>query len=274
MGYLVLVSTKRSVALSHLAVGFLTLVNGCSKSHDVSHHVDPDAGDDTSGAGSGAGEAVDAGASGLCARFAAIQCDGEQRCCSAPTRSVERCQSDLKQSCQQSVYLDQIAMSPQSGFDASAADPAFTEFERRASRCDPSIASWVLTDEGLRGMFRGTLGRDQSCRPAGGATSETGIVAAALSACRHADGLACLPKSLLGDWTCVPKQAAGQSCITDDNCEASGACSNGSQPALGTCVARLALGAACTDGNQCESLYCDGKLCASPDAQAVYCPAS
>lgn len=255
----------RQLALSRLVVGLLTLLSGCTKSHDVRIGVETDASDPMGDASNTHGV--------LCTRLAEIQCAGEERCCSAPTRTVSRCVSDLIQSCEQDAYLDQIALSPLSGFDASAAELAFTEFEERTMRCDPSIAAWGLSDQGLRGAFRGTLGLNSGCSPVGGVTGDRGVVAASLSACLHAEGLACLPQSLLGAWTCAPKQALGKSCLTDDNCETSAACNNFSQAALGSCVARLPLEAACAYSNECESLYCDGQSCAVADVQVVYCPA-
>jgi hypothetical protein len=266
----------RRVALSSLVAGLLALISGCVKSHDVGGiSADLDAGDDGMSVVPDASEPVsNTPGPGLCTRFAAIQCAGEQRCCDAPTRTVERCESDLAQNCEQTAYLDQIAVSPLSGFDASAAELAFTELEQRTSRCDPSIAGFVLSDQGLRGAFLGTLAQGESCDPVGGVTGNRGVVAASLSACKHAQGLACLPASLIGGWSCAPKQAVGQSCLTDDNCESSAACNNFSEPALGSCVAHLPLGAACTYASECESLYCDGQSCVAADVQAVYCPAS
>lgn len=255
----------RRAALSRLVVSFVTLLCCCTKSHDVDVP------------GGGASEA-DAGASAppgggnpLCARLAAIQCAGEQRCCSDSTRSVERCESDRTQSCAQTAYLDQIARSPLSGFDASALERAFIELEQRTMRCDPTIADWVLSDTGLRGAFNGTLGSGSNCNPAGGVTGDPGTVAASLSACRRADELACLPLSLLGNWSCAPRQPIGGSCLTDVNCDDNAACNNFSEPALGSCVARLPLGAACTAPTACASLNCAGEVCAEPDAAGVYC---
>jgi hypothetical protein len=260
-------NTRRPVA-PLLTVIFLALVSGCSKSHDVSHIVDPDA-----------GESVDADHGpqevpedhGLCTRFAAIQCDAEQRCCSTKARSLERCESDLVQSCAQTLHFDQIASDSKAGFDADVAERVLRELGDRTADCDPSVLQWISSASGVRSIFVGTLPQGQSCYPAGGATGNPGVVAAALSSCSQADGLACLPQSLLGAWTCAPKQSAGQPCVTDDNCANNGACNNFSQPSLGTCVARLPLGAACTQQAECESLYCDGDVCSEPSADFVYC---
>jgi hypothetical protein len=188
-------------------------------------------------------------------------------------RSLERCQTDLTQSCQQTAYLDPIAMSRNTGYDASAAERAFDALEQLTLDCDLSIARWALSDDGLRGIFQGSLDRDATCTPVGGASADRGIVAAAISSCRQADELACLPKGLLGEWTCVPRQAVGQSCLTDDNCQGDSICNNAGEPALGSCTARLPLGAACTVANQCVSLACGAEKCVEPDVQSVYCPA-
>lgn len=254
--------------LGHLVIG-LVLSISCSKSHDVTKQEIEDAGDS---------ETPDARApevpdDGLCAELAAIQCSAEQRCCPSPMRSLERCSADLTQSCQQTAYLDPIAMSQNSNFDASAAERAFDALEQLTLECDLSIARWALSEDGLRGIFKGSLERDETCTPVGGASADRGIVAAAISSCRQADDLACLPKGLLGEWTCVPRQAVGQSCLTDDNCQGDSICNNAGQPALGSCTARLPLGAACTAANQCVSLACDGEKCVEPDVQSVYCPA-
>jgi hypothetical protein len=256
-------------ALSHLAIFAVTFSIGCTKSHDVGNLRGQDAGESTP-SDAGAPEIV---SDDLCARLSEIQCSSEQHCCDAPMRSMARCQSDLASSCKQTLYLDQIAAGSKTGFDEGAVDRAFGALEQLTNNCDPAITHWALSDDGLRGLFPGTLARDQNCSAVGGATADRGIVAAALSSCRRADGLACLPKSLLGDWTCAPKQPNGGSCLTDDNCEGDAICNNAGQPALGSCTPRLPLGAACTDANQCTSLACSDQQCAEPDVQTVYCPA-
>lgn len=246
--------TRRYVRTATL----LALFASCAVSHDL---VPQDA-----------GEAPAAPSGGWCSRIAAIQCDGEQRCCDSELRSRERCERELAEACEAEVYLDQIAMRPESGFDPVVAERALADLARRVARCDPSAAAWAASTEGLRGMFRGTRGKDERCNPTGGFTSDPALIAAALATCRSADDLACLPQDgLIGEWRCTPKRANGQSCLTDDNCRAKDACSNFGQAQLGTCVARLPLGAACEQAAQCASLQCDGS-CSEPDVQAVYCP--
>jgi hypothetical protein len=262
-----------------LVVCLVLLSVSCSSSHVVANPDAGDAGESMSPGDADSGPVTPATpASGpLCARLSEILCNAEQRCCPTTTRTLERCRADLDQSCAQNLYLDDIASSPQTGFDAdanaSAVDTAFSTLEQLTLRCDVSITSWAVSDSGLRSIFPGTLERDQSCSPMGGASAAPGIVAGALSSCRHADGLACLPKSLLGSWSCAPKQATGGSCLTDDNCQNDSTCDNNGQPALGTCTARLPLGAACSTTNQCASLTCSGQRCAEADVQSVYCPA-
>lgn len=259
--------------VARLTVMCLALIAGCSKSHDT------DQGSDNRDKARDAGqrEPADAGGAvvdedGLCARLAAIQCDGEQKCCSKQTRSRARCLTELTRSCADSLYLDQIAAAPQSGFDEAAANGAFEALALRVSDCDQGVLQWIASDEGLRTMFRGTRAAGASCSPVGGASGDPGTVAAAIASCRGADGLACLPASLIGAWTCAPRQASGRSCLTDDNCADHGACNNFSQPALGMCVARRQLGAACANAGECESLECRGGKCVEPTPDSVYCP--
>jgi hypothetical protein len=257
---------SRPVAPYQLVLIGLGLLVGCAKSHDVSH-LDRDADERPNEDG----DAPLAPDNGLCARLAEIDCDAEQRCCSKVTRTSRSCQNELRQNCAQTLYLDDIAAEAQSAFDSAAAESAFLELADRASRCDVSVLRWLPSEKGLRSIFRGALQTGQGCNPAGGVTGSPGGVAAALSSCVHADDLACLPQGLLGEWTCAPKQATGQPCITEDNCADNGACNNFDQPSLGVCVERLPLGAACAFGAECESLYCKSEECREPDMDGVYC---
>lgn len=208
----------------------------------------------------------------LCSRVAAVQCEGEQRCCGRTTRSRERCQAELAQACADNAFLDQIAANPASGYDARASDRAFTELARRTALCDPSVPQWAATDQGLRSMFRGTLSNAESCNPADGLTDLAGV-ATALTTCRTEEGLACLPSSgLFGTFSCAPKQAIGELCLTDDNCQSVDVCDNFGEPVVGNCAARLPLGAACENSAQCVSLHCDDAVCAEITVDRVYCP--
>jgi hypothetical protein len=234
-------------------------------------------------AGSGGGEptqlpAFDAGTDlsrnmvhpgALCARFATIQCAGEAHCCNTRTRTTQACQVDLTMSCSQQ-YLDQIAQNPVTGFDAAATASAFTQLEQRASQCDINILAWAGSPEGMRTILKGTLAAGASCKPSGDPTDPP-TAGAALASCTNGATIACLPKSLLGDWTCAPKNSAGGSCVTDNNCNSGFFCNNPNKAPLGKCAQLYPLGSTCVDGSQCASLVCKASQCVAADQQVVYC---
>ena len=211
---------------------------------------------------------------GLCTRFAQLVCRGEQQCCDAPGRSTETCLSEMAQECEQELYLDQVAAHSSAGFDQSAADAAFEELEQLVERCDPGVVRWSLSQSGLRGMFKGTLVEGQSCKPAQALTADRATQASALLSCGPAEDIACLPKSLLGEWSCAAKQPIGASCVLDENCEANGFCDMPDAAALGRCTERLPLSALCSTDTQCASFACRYQSCVEADAQAAYCPRS
>jgi hypothetical protein len=207
---------------------------------------------------------------GLCARLAAIQCAAEAYCCDAPGRSLEACETQIRTSCNDDLYLDTIASNAVTGFDAAAAAAAYSELESRSSQCDQGIAAWGLV--ALRGILKGTHAPNQSCKPPGaGAVTDRQAQAAALASCTNVEAYACLPTSLLGDWTCASKNPAGADCVTEDNCRAGMYCRNPSMAFLGRCAERLALGASCASGDECASLYCKGGQCVAVDQQVAYC---
>lgn len=206
----------------------------------------------------------------LCPRLATIQCAAEAHCCSAPGRTVEACESALRERCDDELFLDQIAANPITGFDAAAAAAAYTELERRSAECDLGIAAWGLG--ALRGILKGTYDRNQSCKPPGtSAINDKPAQAAALASCKESETYACLPMSLLGDWTCAPKSASGGNCVTDDNCQPGLYCRNPNMQLLGKCAARLALGATCVNGTDCDSLYCEASQCVAAEQQVAFC---
>lgn len=206
----------------------------------------------------------------LCARLAVIQCAAEAHCCFAPGRTVEECERELRQTCNDELYLDTIAASSITGFDAAAAAAAYSELERRSSECDLGIAAWGLT--ALRGILKGTKNPNQSCKPAGvAAINDKEAQAAALASCAQIEDYACLPMSLLGDWTCAPKNASGGNCVTEDNCQPGMYCRNPNMQLLGKCAQRLELGASCTNGSECSSLYCKAGKCVAAEQQVAFC---
>jgi hypothetical protein len=207
----------------------------------------------------------------ICARLAAIDCAGEAHCCISPGRSVDTCKQDLVSGCMTSLYLDQIAMNPIAGFDATTTASVFAQLEQRASQCDLGVATWAASDGGLRSIMAGTRAPGTSCMPPIANLTDPPTAGAALASCTGAATTECLPMSLLGAWTCAPKNAAGGSCVTDANCSDGLYCSNPSKALLGKCTARGAVGATCSDGTQCTSFYCAASKCVPPDAQVAYC---
>lgn len=209
---------------------------------------------------------------GLCARLATIQCAAEAHCCLSPTRGVEGCETEVRNVCAQELFLDQIAANPVTGFDAAATASALTELEARSARCDLGIAAWSLSSAGIRGILKGTFEPGESCKPPGtSAVTEKPAQAAALASCKFSDDYACLPKSLLGDWTCAAKSGVDENCVTDDNCQPDMYCRNPNMAPLGKCAQRLAIGQTCVNGNECSSLYCKAGSCVPVDQQVAFC---
>lgn len=210
----------------------------------------------------------------LCVQLAGLQCGAEQRCCENPGRDLETCQKAVSDACAQNLFLDDIAAIPSAGFDMQLASAVFLEFAQRLSECDVDVSRWNVGPTGIRSIFRGTIEEGQSCKPAQVLTSSKSTQAAALLSCRDPETTACLPQSLLGDWTCTLKGTTGASCLTDDNCQEDTYCSNPEQSPLGQCQPRSPDGTACTGSTQCTSLTCVSGTCQSPDVDAAYCAAS
>jgi hypothetical protein len=176
--------------------------------------------------------------------------------------------------CRAQLFLDAVSSAPAAGFDAAAAEVAFTEFERLASVCDPHIAAFGVAIDGLRGIMKGSVAPDGDCTPDGFSLSsppdkEQGAIA--LASCSDAAARACMPG--LTRWTCKARAAEGATCFTDVNCNDGLFCDN---PDLNLsnnrCLRRKAGGASCKLPNECESLACKGGTCAAPgDVQAAYC---
>jgi hypothetical protein len=252
---------------------FVTLVSmyvplaACGVSHFVNGPSDGDAGVEVH-------EAAAVAPTGLCLRWAELQCRGEETCCSSPGRTPESCRGALTQQCAENLMLDQIASHASAGFDLTSAEAAFSELSQMIDRCDPESVRWSLSAAGLRGMFKGSFTQGQSCKPAQAVTADRGTQGAALVSCSAAGEVACLPKSLLGDWTCEGQQPSGASCVTDENCEDGSYCSIPSQALLGHCAEQLPLMAACSEDDECSSLICRDASCIAADAESVYCPKS
>jgi Dickkopf N-terminal cysteine-rich region len=233
-------------------------------------------------AGTGGGMVFDAGTAldrnmvkpgAVCARLAAIQCAGEVFCCTAPKETVDACVKSATMMCNGSASLDVVSKAAAVGFDPTASSAAFTELERRASKCDPSIAAWAISTDGFQRSFTGTLASGADCTPMGGFMGSTGDIAIALASCRLADGLACLPGPNMTDkWMCAARAANAGRCYTDLNCQEGLYCDNPQATPMGKCAARKAAGMACNSEVECTSVVCKGGKCAAADdVQAAYC---
>ena len=207
---------------------------------------------------------------GICQRLAEITCAGEQACCDAPGRTAQACISAVSGACSSMLMADTLAAEPAVAFNAAAAKTAFTEFENRASTCDPEIAAWAVSANGFPTSFAGTLASGADCEPEGGLQADIDDLLVALASCQTAGGQACLPGE--GGWTCAPRSAAGGRCYNDFNCADGLFCENPDGEFDGTCMAAKSAGADCRGPLECESLICNDRKCApSGDVQAAYC---
>jgi len=206
----------------------------------------------------------------VCARLAAIQCAGEVACCMMPKETYDQCVKASGSSCNGSASLDAVSKAAAVGFDPTAASSAFAELEKRASKCDPSIAAWATSPDGFQHSFTGTLASGADCTPPGGLMGTSADIAVALASCRLADMLACMPT--MDKWTCMARAASGAKCYTDLNCQEGLYCDNPQADLNGKCAARKAAGMACTVETECTSFVCKtGKCGAMDDVQAAYC---
>ncbi|MET0390722.1 MAG: Dickkopf N-terminal cysteine-rich domain-containing protein [Polyangiales bacterium] len=209
-------------------------------------------------------------AADLCTRLVAINCAGEAFCCDTPTRTVDACKTALLQTCTSELMIDRIAMNPITGFDAGAAEKAYTELESKAAACDPTVAAWGASSDGLLGILKGSVAAGASCMPAQ-ALPDAVTLAAALVSCADSRTNACLFENPLGAWTCSPKVAEGGTCNSDNNCSDGFYCNLPSLSLTGQCAARKAVGMNCTGPTQCVSLFCKSGKCVEADQRAAYC---
>ena len=277
--------------LSSVVVGLSLLLAACTKA-DAPLHAELDAGnshDDDRDArvpdaathhDAGSQRVFDAGSDPrrnkvepghLCARVAAIECAGEAACCKAPGRSAARCLPQREQACVDTLALDALSEAPEVGFEAAPARAALTELEHRASTCDPQVAVWLASSEGLAAAFAGTLGKGDACAPEQGLDADEGAVAVALASCQASANLTCLPGAT--SWTCAPRLSPQASCFRDANCADGLYCAGASDAVDGACRERLPAGDACVRAGECASLVCRAGACAADDdEQAAYCP--
>jgi hypothetical protein len=210
----------------------------------------------------------------LCERLATLQCEGETKCCEAPGRTYDSCKQAMFDGCSKRLRLDDIAMREEVGFDAEAARAAFEGFEKLAEKCDPTIAEWGSSLEGLPSMLKGTVAPDGNCAPRG-ALSNVAVFGAALSSCKNPETHACQPRdtqlSGMPDWTCDERSKDGGECFTDANCADGLFCDNPDRQVGASCKPRKAVGEACLQASACESLACKAGKCAEVSVEAAYC---
>jgi hypothetical protein len=158
--------------------------------------------------------------------------------------------------------LDYVTVQSMDGFDATNAPNIIKAFEDRAATCDPTIAQWAATPDGLRGIVKGTLASGGACTAP--ATTDGKVVAAYLASCANGGTTACLPHPF-ANWYCTALSSLGGMCFTDVNCDPASStggayCNNDvSAPIISDnwkCVARKAVGESCQSSNQCQSLLC------------------
>jgi hypothetical protein len=207
-------------------------------------------------------------ASDLCERLSTIQCAGEAHCCTAPGRTYDECKERMKSGCVDELQLDQIAMQPNTGFDEKIASDAFAAFEALAAECDPTIALWGISLEGLRGIFQGTAAPGANCMPPLAQLQNRVVAGAAAASCAQLATHACLPEAL--SWTCTEKHGEGGSCFSDLNCLDGLYCDNPQGGFGAPCRVRKADGATCTNPNECQSLACKQGACTS-GVLGAYC---
>lgn len=236
-----------------------------------------------SDAGNESGPPFDAGSSSdrnqaapgaLCERLSTIQCAGEAHCCEKPGRDYATCKKAMMSGCAAQLHLDDIAKQANTGFDAQRATAAFSDFEALAARCDPSIAAWGSSSDGLRGILQGTVAHGKNCAPMGAVNDPT-IGGAALASCLDPAGYSCQPRASSSggklNWTCDAHSPVDGLCYSDVNCKDELYCNNPQNRLGAKCAARKADGMPCNMPNECLSLVCRSNACARADQQAAYC---
>ncbi|HKP63613.1 MAG TPA: hypothetical protein VJV78_43055, partial [Polyangiales bacterium] len=214
-------------------------------------------------------------ASAVCDRLVSIQCAAEQHCCTAPGRTYDTCKRDMLTDCTNNAHLSEIAMNQVSGFSATAATAAFTKLEQLSAACDPSVSTWSIAPDGLRGILQGTVAPMGSCKPSG-FPSVPGY-GAALASCTQITTHACLftgdgPTAAPVTATCAARTGAGTTCFVDTNCMDGLYCANTQMKySSGKCAAGKADGMSCGTGAECASQTCKSGSCTVATSQTAYC---
>jgi hypothetical protein len=202
----------------------------------------------------------------VCERLTEIQCASEARCCPT-TSSRDVCMRERLARCQSARYLDLLSQSPMIAYDVDRAEAAFTEFEKRASRCDLDILQWMFSDAGFRNVTLGTIAPGGDCTP----RTDGGFPIEYLGSCAEPESYSCVNTTPTGDtWKCMPRGMIADPCYTDYNCRDGLSCQYDQQP-VRMCGMRRPDGMPCVLFTQCESFFCDAGACKPATLEKVYC---
>jgi len=186
-------------------------------------------------------------------------------------RTKDVCITAQKMACSTTLSLDAAAMDAKTGFDATKAKAAMTQFETLASKCDTSISLFAISTDGFRGIVAGTVASGGACDADSTATNKTAATAVALASCLDPATNACLPVKAPGSWTCAARSDAAGKCFTDANCKDGLFCDPGLSLDRGACTARKAAGADCMANNECTSFACASNKCVTATSDTAYC---
>ncbi len=202
-------------------------------------------------------------ASDLCNQFTTLLCEAEQACCTnAATRyaTVAECFAAQNPGCL--TDLQALATDPQTGYDPAVARAELDKIAARMATCDVNIGPWFVSQNGLLGVFRGTVASGGDCSPASASDKAPVLSCQSPSVCR----LMAIPLS----GQCGTPRTQGDSCVTELECEAGLRCEP-PETFNGECVARLADGAGCSVNGDCTSLICEASSCVARTADRIYC---
>jgi hypothetical protein len=138
-----------------------------------------------------------------------------------------------------------------------------------ANNCDPDVVFWGSSQDGLRGILKGTIAAGGDCTPANILQLEK--IGAALFSCADSANYYCLPRAQ-GAWTCETPAGLDTMCFSDVNCIQGLYCDNPQGfPGAGICKERKENGSTCSALNECTSLACRNGKCVVNDTQTAYC---
>lgn len=208
----------------------------------------------------------------VCQRLAEIQCAAERCCCpngnARKYESLDACVTSQSNICR-TLGSETVTADARTGFNATALNTAFGEFERLASSCDVDIVNWGTSQEGFAGVLTGTVSPGGDCW----LPLTDGQDPAAIASCGSVN--ACLGTSIgITAWKCGARLNEGGRCLVDPSCRDGLFCDplpSANDPTLGTCMTRRGETAPCTRATECASLFCIGGHCAPPSVEAAYC---